>query len=81
MSWSTMVGLLAAAGAIMTALVGLLHGDRMPFTVLGAGITTGLAAYMALPTEKKYQLCYQFFRIPVTSPASLGETDVDSHPT
>ena len=49
----TMVGLLAAAGAIMAALVGLTHGDLVPVIITGAGAASGLAAYLALPDAKK----------------------------
>ena len=54
----TMVGLLAAAGAIMSALVGLVHGDLVPVMIMGAGASAGLAAYSALPsiTKKIYSL-------------------------
>jgi hypothetical protein len=49
-----MVGLLAAAGAIMAALVGLVHGDFVPAMIAGSGTATGLAAYLALLDQKKY---------------------------
>ena len=49
----TTVGLLAALGAIISALVSLVHGDLVPLMVLCAGASTGLAAYMALPSKKK----------------------------
>jgi len=47
-----MVGLLAAAGAIMAALVGLVHGDFLPAMIAGSGTATGLAAYLALLGKK-----------------------------
>jgi hypothetical protein len=47
-----MVGVLAAAGATMAALVGLVHGDWVPVMIVGAGTTTGLAACLA-PSAKK----------------------------
>jgi hypothetical protein len=50
----SMVGLLAAAGAIMSALVSLVHGDLVPAIIVGAGTSAGLAAYLALPSQKKY---------------------------
>ena len=46
------VGLLAAAGAITAALVGLTHGDLPQVMIAGAGAATGLAAYLALPPKK-----------------------------
>lgn len=52
----SMVGLLAAAGAIMSALAGLIHGDFVLAIVAGAGTATGLAAYGALLTPKKNHL-------------------------
>ena len=48
-----MVGLLAAAGAIMSALAGLLHGHIEPAMVACAGVSTGLAAYLGLAAVKK----------------------------
>jgi hypothetical protein len=49
----SMVGLLAAAGAIMAGLIGLTHGDSALVLVAGAGAGTGLAAYAAMPSSKK----------------------------
>jgi hypothetical protein len=49
----TMVGLLAAVGAIMSALVGLTHGDVVGALICLAGLATGSAAYLALSSEKK----------------------------
>jgi hypothetical protein len=46
------VGLLAAFGAIMAALVSFVHGDLEPVAILAAGASTGLAAYLALPVKK-----------------------------
>lgn len=40
-----MVGLLAAAGAAMSALVGLTHGDLVPAMIAAAAAATGTAAY------------------------------------
>ena len=48
----SVVGLLAAAGAIMAALVGLVHGDLVPAVIVSSGIGTGLAACLALPVKK-----------------------------
>jgi hypothetical protein len=42
------VGLLAAVGAAMSALVGFAHGDLVLVTVADAAVATGLAAYLAL---------------------------------
>lgn len=49
----SVVGLLAAVGATMAALVGLVHGDSVPVMIAGAGASTGVAAYLALPSSKK----------------------------
>jgi hypothetical protein len=49
----TMVGLLAAAGAAMSALVGLTHGDSASVLVAAAAAASGCAAYLALPPSKK----------------------------
>lgn len=49
----SMVGLLAAAGAAMSALVAFNHGDSVLIMILGAASTTGLAAYLAAPPSKK----------------------------
>ena len=48
-----MVGLLAAAGAVMAALVGLTHGDLVPVVIVGSATATGLAAYLPSPHFKK----------------------------
>ena len=53
MPGSMVVGLLVAVGAVMSALVGLAHGDLMPAMIVGAGATTGLAAYLTSPASKK----------------------------
>ena len=55
MSRST-VGLLAALGAVMSALAGLIHGGSEPFVVASAGMASGLAAYLALLPQKKTSL-------------------------
>ena len=49
----SMVGLLAAVGAAMSALVGLVHGDVVMVLITWAATATGLAAYLALPSAKK----------------------------
>ena len=49
----SVVGLLAAVGAALSALVGLTHGDVVWAMVSGAAAATGLAATLALPTLKK----------------------------
>ena len=48
----SMVGLLAAVGATMSALVGLTHSDLVPVIIASAGTASGLAAYLALPHQK-----------------------------
>jgi hypothetical protein len=52
-----MVGLLAAAGAIMSALVGLTHGHFVAIEIAAAGAATGLAAYMPLLDAEKNSNC------------------------
>ncbi len=54
----SMVGLLAAVGTAMSALVGLAHGDLIWVVLVDAAAATGLAAYLALPPQKKVQLGY-----------------------
>ena len=49
----TMVGLLAAAGAVMAALVGGTGGWVEAVLIAFAGTAVGLAAYLALPPSKK----------------------------
>jgi len=49
----TMVGLLAAVGATMSALVGLVHGDLVPVIIVGASVATGMAAYGPTAFKKK----------------------------
>jgi hypothetical protein len=46
------VGLLAVLGAVMSALIGLAHGQLVPLVVVSAGTATGLAAYLALAPSK-----------------------------
>jgi len=49
----SMVGLLAAVGAIMSALVGFAHGGLTLLAIAGAGAATGLLAYVTSPASKK----------------------------
>lgn len=49
----TTVGLLATVAAVMSGLVGLVHGDVGPILLAMAGGASGLAAYLALPSSKK----------------------------
>jgi hypothetical protein len=49
----SMVALLAAVGAAMSALVALAHGALIWLTIADAAAATGLAAYLALPPVKK----------------------------
>jgi hypothetical protein len=49
----SMVGLLAAVGTAMSALVGLIHGDLIPVLIAAASSATGLAACLALAPNKK----------------------------
>jgi hypothetical protein len=48
-----MVGLLAAVGAIMSVLAGLIHGHLDPLIIAGCGATAGSAAYLAASPSKK----------------------------
>jgi hypothetical protein len=49
----SIVGLLAAVGATMFALVGLTHGDLVPVVIASAGVATWIAASSALSDPKK----------------------------
>lgn len=51
-----MVGLLAAAGAIMSAVAGLIHSDLVLAIIAGAGVATGLAGYLALPSKNHFKI-------------------------
>jgi hypothetical protein len=49
----SMVGLLAAVGAAMSAVVAFAHSDlALVIIAVGAGTATGSAAYLALPSKK-----------------------------
>ena len=48
-----LVGLLAAVGSAMSALVAFTHGHLVGLTIADAAAATGLAAYLALPDNKK----------------------------
>jgi hypothetical protein len=50
---NVVVGLLAAVGTVMSALVGLSHADLVWVMIADASGATGLAAYLALPQIKK----------------------------
>lgn len=54
-----MVGLLAAVGTAMSALVAFVHGDLAWVTIGNAAAAAGLASYLALPINKKnlYREC------------------------
>ena len=50
----SMVGLLAAVGAAMSALAALAHNDVVLLVIaISAGAATGSAAYRSLPSDKK----------------------------
>ena len=50
-----MVGLLAAVGTAMSALVAFAHGTLVWVAIADAAAATGLAAYLALlPLQKKH---------------------------
>ena len=48
----SMVGLLAAVGATMSALVAFAHGFLITITIVDAAAAAGLATYLALPAKK-----------------------------
>jgi len=48
----SMVGVLAAVGTAMSALVALAHGGLVWLLIVFAGAATGSAAYLALPSKK-----------------------------
>jgi len=52
---AVVVGLLAAVGAAMSALVGFARGDLVWMIIADAAAATGLGAYLALPPKKKVQ--------------------------
>jgi hypothetical protein len=62
----SMVGLLAAVGAAMSALIGLIHGLLVWLVIVAAGLGTGLAAYLTMSASKKTLLMH------------YGRTSVDS---
>lgn len=47
-----MVGLLAAVGAAMSALLAIIHGDLVPLMIAVAAFATGTAARLAIPPKK-----------------------------
>jgi hypothetical protein len=49
----TLVGLLAASGALMSGLISLAHGVLLTLILLDGVLAAGLAAYLALSVEKK----------------------------
>jgi hypothetical protein len=49
----SVVGLLAAVGAALFALVGFSHGHLAWVMIGDASVATGLASYLALPSTKK----------------------------
>jgi hypothetical protein len=55
----SMVGLLAAVGTFMSSLTAFSHGNLVWLAVLDAAVATGLAAYLALPGNKKNPLTYR----------------------
>jgi hypothetical protein len=48
----SVVGLMAALGTVLTAILDYVHGHLTPLVVLGSGTATGLAALFALPAKK-----------------------------
>jgi hypothetical protein len=49
----SVVGLLAAVGAALSAIIGLSRGSVVWILIVSASAATGLAAYLALPLIKK----------------------------
>lgn len=49
----SMVGVLAAVGTAMSALVAFAHGDVASVMIADAAAAAGLAAYLAIPSQKK----------------------------
>jgi hypothetical protein len=47
-----LVGLMVAAGTVMSALVGYAHGDLVWVIIVEAGAVTGLAAYATAPAAR-----------------------------
>ena len=70
MSRSVAVGLLAAVGTVMSALVGLSHGDLIALLIADAAAATGLAAYLALPAIKKTDFSHSICTPDRASPPS-----------
>jgi hypothetical protein len=73
----SMVGLLAAAGAAMSALVGLVHAGIVPVMIASAGAATGLAAYLALPPQKK-SLRFRYWEISEPKTRGLAALSCDN---
>jgi hypothetical protein len=67
----SMVGLLAAVGTAMSALVAFAHGVLVYVIIADAAAATGLAAYIALPAPKK-ELCITFASINFVGPRPLS---------
>jgi hypothetical protein len=55
----SMVGLLAAVGAAMFALVAFAHGVLTWVIIVSAAAATGLAAFLALPPKKNSQVRFE----------------------
>jgi hypothetical protein len=49
----SMVGLLAAVGTAMSALVAFAHGDLIWAAIADAAVATGLASYLSIEPSKK----------------------------
>jgi len=62
-----MVGLLAAVGTAMSALVAFAQSDLVWLIILGAATATGLAAYAVAPLQKKSSDGTRISSIPGTS--------------
>lgn len=65
-----MVGLLAAVGAAMSALLAIIHGDLVPLMIAVVAFATGTAARLAIPPKKN---------ISVTTLSSHYSIDPQSH--
>ena len=58
----TVVGLLAAVGSAIYALVAFVHCGLTGVLIVAAASATGLAAYLTLPSSKKMQLALKKVR-------------------
>jgi len=79
----SMVGLLAAVGTAMSALVNLSHGDLISVMITSAAAASGLAAYLALPAIKNLSCPFRAARRPVDARlrGANGKPDLSRFPS